>query len=107
MKNNLEKPSPEAKALSLFLMAHKNVGADHKENASYIKELWSMVLNGKLDQRKYLQEVSAMIKFYGGYDKVVEKTVKHFIDKTGEWKAGGDDQFSKDAQAIADRILKK
>jgi len=86
MKNNLEKPAPEAKALSLFLMAHKNVGSEHKENANYIKELWSMVLNGKLDQRKYSQEVSAMVKFYGGDEKGVENKVKYFFYKNGEVK---------------------
>ena len=107
MKNKLEKPSAEAKALSLFLMAHKSVSAKHKDNASLIKELWSMVLNGNLDIEKYLKEVNAMLESYGGYSKVVEKTVKYYIDKTGSWKAGGDDKYAQDAQAVADSILKK
>ncbi len=107
MKKKLEKPSPEAKALSLFLMAHKTVSAAHKDDFSLIKELWSMVLNENIDIEKYLKEVQVMLASYGGYSEVVEKTVKFYIDKTGEWKPGGDDKYSQDAQEVADKILQK
>ena len=36
-----------------------------------------------------------------------EKTVQYYIDKTGEWKSRGDDQYSKDAQQFANKILQK
>lgn len=107
MKNKLEKPSPEAKALSLFLMSHKAVSTAHKEDYSLIKELWSMVLNGSIDIEKYLKEVQIMLESYGGYSEVVEKTVKFYIEKTGEWKPGGDDKYSQDTKEVADRILQK
>jgi hypothetical protein len=46
-----------------------------------------------------------MLESYGGYSKVVEETVQHFIAKTGEWKLKGDGKYCADAQAVADKIL--
>ena len=48
-----------------------------------------------------------MLKEYGGYSDVVEKTVKYYIDKTGEWKLQGEDKYCLDAKTVADKILKK
>jgi hypothetical protein len=48
-----------------------------------------------------------MLDSYGGYLEVVEKTVKFYIEKTGEWKLNGNDKYCKDAKLIADKILKK
>ena len=105
MKNKLEKPSPEAKALSLFLMAHKSKSSDFKDKSNHIKRLWNMVLNGEISSNMYMGEVQNMLKSYGGYSEVVEKTVKFYIDKTGEWSLKGDDKYCVDAQKIADDIL--
>ncbi len=107
MKEKLEKPTPEAKALSLFLMAYKTTSPAHKEKSTQIKRLWSLVLNEELSLSEYLEKVNSMLALFGGYSKVVEKTVKFYIDKTGEWKLKGDDKYCIDAQEIADKILKK
>ena len=48
-----------------------------------------------------------MLTSYGGYSEVVEKTVRFYIEKTGEWKLEGDDKYCRDAQQIADKMLKK
>lgn len=105
MKNNQEKPSPEAKALSLFLMAHKGVSSEFKHKSNHVKRLWNMVLNGEISNNMYIGEVETILKSYGGYQKVVEKTVKYYIDKTGEWSLKGDDKYCQDAQAVADELL--
>ncbi|MBT6870752.1 MAG: hypothetical protein HOA66_04770 [Candidatus Marinimicrobia bacterium] len=47
-----------------------------------------------------------MLTSYGGYSDVVEKTVRYYIEKTGEWKLQGDDKYCLDAQKIADKLLK-
>lgn len=107
MKKNFEKPSPEAKALSLFLMAHKTVNSDYKDKSNYIKRLWNMVANDELSSNAYISEVQNMLKSYGGYLEVVEKTVKFYIKKTGEWSLKGDDKYCIDAKKIADEILNK
>ena len=52
-------------------------------------------------------EVQNMLTSYGGYSEVVEKTVRFYIDKTGEWKLQGDDKYCLDAKEIADKILNK
>jgi hypothetical protein len=54
-----------------------------------------------------MEEVQNMLTSYGGYSEVVEKTVKFYIEKTGEWKLQGDDKYCQDAKEIADKILKK
>ncbi|MEQ8711730.1 MAG: hypothetical protein RIC80_01870 [Cyclobacteriaceae bacterium] len=107
MKKKTEKPSPEAKALSLFFMAYKTKDPVYKEKAKYINRQWDLLQAGELSRNRYAKEVQKMIDAYGGYAAVVEKTVKYYIEKTGEWKLAGDDQYCQDAQQIADKILKK
>ncbi len=102
-----EKPSPEAKALSLFLMAYKTINPIYKEKSKRINRLWSLVMKNELSKSEYIEEVENMLTLYGGYSEVVEKTVKYYIEKTGEWKLKGDDKYCLDAKAVADKILKK
>ncbi|RFC55070.1 hypothetical protein [Brumimicrobium aurantiacum] len=104
MSKNTDKPSPEAKALSLFLMAHKSTNQNYKEKSKRINKLWTQVASGGTTKEVYLEEVQNMLESYGGYDKVVEKTVQFYINKTGEWKLAGNDKFCQDAQKIADRL---
>lgn len=107
MNNNNEKPSPEAKALSLFLMAYKTISPKYKEESKRINKLWDMVKHHELSKDDYIKEVESMLTKYGGYSEVVEKTVQYYIEKTGEWKLKGDDKYCLDAQQVADKILKK
>ncbi len=107
MKKNIEKPSPEAKALSLFLMAYKTTNPIYKEKSKRMNRLWDLVKIGKLSRSEYIEEVQNMLTSYGGYSEVVEKTVKFYIEKTGEWKLQGDDKYCLDAKQIADTILNK
>ncbi len=107
MKNKLEKPSPEAKALSLFLMAYKKTSPIHKEKSKRINRLWSLVAKDELSMIDYLKEVKNMLTSFGGYSEVVEKTVRFYIKKTGEWKLEGDDKYCLDARQIADKVLNK
>ena len=105
MEKNAEKPTPEAKALSLFLMAYKTKDPIYKEKSKRINRRWVMVTVGKLTRKDYVDEVQEMLNLYGGYDEVVAKTVKYYIDKTGEWKLTGDDKYCQDAKKVADEIL--
>ena len=105
MKKNKEKPSPEAKALSLFLMAYKTIKPVYKEKAKRINRSWDLVKSGDMSQKDYDKEVTNMSKPYGGYEKLVEKTVRFYIKKTGEWTLKGDDKYCIDAQEVADRVL--
>ena len=107
MKKNIEKPSKEAKALSLFLMAYKTINPVYKEKSKRINRLWDLVGKDELSKSDYLEEVQNMLTSYGGYSEVVEKTVKYYIDKTGEWSLKGDDKYCQDAKKIADEILNK
>ncbi len=107
MKKNIEKPSPEAKALSLFLMAYKTISPIYKEKSKQINRQWDLVKIGKLSRSEYMEVVENMLTSYGGYSEVVEKTVKFYIEKTGEWKLQGDDKYCLDAKQIADKILNK
>lgn len=100
-------PSPEAKALSLFLMAYKAKSAIYKEKSKRINRLWDLVKAGKLKDSDYMEEIKSMLEGYGGYEAVVEKTVKFYIDTTGKWKSQGDDKYSLDAKAVADKMLSK
>src|SRR5690554_1299341 len=102
-----EKPSPEVKALSLFLMAHKSVSQTYKEKSKRINKLWTQVGAGGTTKEVYLEEVQNMLTEYGGYDTVVKKTVQFYIDKTGEWKLEGNDKYCLDAKKVADEILNK
>jgi hypothetical protein len=107
MKKNIEKPSPEAKALSLFLMAYKTIDPIYKEKSKRINKLWDLVIIDELSRSDYIEEVQNMLTSYGGYSAVVEKTVRFYIEKTGEWKLQGDDKYCIDAKKIADKILNK
>ncbi|MDB4061578.1 hypothetical protein N8371_07165 [Vicingaceae bacterium] len=105
MKSN--KPTPEAKALSLFLMAYKTESPSYKEKSKRINRLWKLVLTEELSNADYIKEVQSTLESYGGYSEVVEKTVRFYIEKTGKWNLQGDDQYCKDAQKIAEEILKE
>ena len=107
MKKNTEKPTSEAKALSLFLMAYKTIDTIYEEKSKRINKQWDRVRNDELSRADYLEEVQSMLTEYGGYSDVVEKTVKYYIDKTGEWKLQGEDKYCLDAKTVADKILKK
>lgn len=107
MKKNSEKPTPEAKALSLFLMAYKAKDPAYKEKLKRINRYWDMVKANQATKEDYMIEVNSMLDEYGGYSDVVEKTVLFYIEKSGEWTLKGDDKYCQDAQLIADRILKK
>tara|TARA_B110000483_G_scaffold211763_1_gene259715 strand:- start:363 stop:686 length:324 start_codon:yes stop_codon:yes gene_type:complete len=105
MKTKPEKPSAEAKALSLFLMAYKTINPIYKEKSKRINRLWGLVLQEELSKNDYAEEVEKMLSSYGGYAEVVEKTVRYYIDKTGEWTLQGEDKYCQDAKKIADKIL--
>jgi len=107
MNKESEKPSPEAKALSLFLMAYKAIDPIYKEKLKRINKLWDKMNLDELSRRDYNDEVQKMLTSYGGYSEVVEKTVKFYIEKSGEWKSKGEDKYSQDAKKIADKILNK
>ena len=107
MKKQTEKPTPEAKALSLFLMAFKTTKPVYKDKAQRINRLWSLVIKEELSKKYYMEEVQKMLTSYGGYDKVIEKTVRFYIEKTGEWTLKGEDKYCVDAQQVADKILEK
>ena len=61
----------------------------------------------KLSHKDYLLEVEKMLDLLGGYTIVIEKTVQHYINQTGEWNLQGDDKYCKDAKLIAENILKQ
>lgn len=105
MEENRIKPTPEAKALSLFLMAYKSTNQTFKDKARQMRNRWDSVLAGDLDKDAYLEEVKTALEAYGGYTKVIEKTVKFYIDKFGEYKSQGEDKYAADAQAIADKLM--
>lgn len=106
MEKHSEKPSAEAKALSLFLMAYKTIDNAYKEKAKRINRIWDLVKKGEMTKEEHLAEVNKTLDQYGGYEGVIEKTIRYYIEKTGEWKSRGDDQYSIDANIIADRITK-
>lgn len=107
MSKSKEKPSPEVKALSLFLMAFKKKSPAYQEKSKRINNLWNKVVANELSKEKYLEEVQNMLASFGGYSVVVEKTVRHFIEKTGEWKLEGNDKFCIDAKKVADKIVEQ
>ena len=107
MTKNTEKPTPEAKALSLYLMAFKKTNPAYKEKSKSINKLWDLVMLNEITKDEYLEEVENMLASFGGYSEVVEKTVQFYIDTTGEWKLNGDDQYCLDAKEIANKILKQ
>lgn len=107
MANHSQKPTPEAKALSLFLMAYKSYDNKYKEMLKRINKRWDMVRSENLDKEIYLKEVQGMLDENGGYEEVIEKTVRYYIKKSGDWTLKGEDKYCKDAQAIADKVQKK
>ncbi len=107
MNKNTEKPSPEAKALSLFLMAFKSSNPNYKEKSKRMNRIWGLVAKDEMSKEDYMEEVQATLTSYGGYSEVVEKTVRHYIKKSGEWTLKGDDKYCLDAQEVADRVLNK
>ena len=107
MNDHKEKPSAEAKALSLFLMAYKTANPSYKEKSKRINKQWDLVREDKLSRTDYMEEVQSMLTSFEGYSVVVEKTVGHYLKKTGEWKLQGDDKYCMDAKKVADTILKK
>ena len=107
MEKNTEKPSPEAKALSLFFMAFKTTTPTYKDKSKRINRLWDLVKSNELSREDYQAEIEKMINMYGGYSTVVERTVQYYLEKTGEWKSRGEDQYSQDAQKFANEMMKK
>ena len=101
----MKKPSPEAKALSLFLMAFKKTNPVYKEKAKRINKQWDLVVADELHKSDYNKEVDEMLTSFGGYAEVVEKTVRFYIEKTGEWTLQGGDKYCVDAKQVADKIL--
>tara|TARA_B100000780_G_C21088899_1_gene438796 strand:+ start:327 stop:644 length:318 start_codon:yes stop_codon:yes gene_type:complete len=101
------KPTPEAKALSLFLMAYKTKDPKYKETSKRINKMWDLVMEGELSRTNYNDEIVNLLTSFGGYAVVVEKTVRFYIKKTGVWKLKGEDKYCEDAQKVADEILKK
>ncbi len=83
MANHSQKPTPEAKALSLFLMAYKSYDNKYKEMLKRINKRWDMVRSEDLDKEIYLKEVQGMLDENGGYEEVIEKTVRYYIKKSG------------------------
>ena len=67
--------------------------------------MWDLVKMGDLNKKEYHKEVQNILESYGGYSAVLEKTVKFYIDKFGEWKSQGDDQYGVDTQQIADKLM--
>ena len=104
MKKKTEKPTPEAKALSLFLMAYKSIDPLYKEKLKRINKQWDRVKSNEISREEYFEEVCSMLNSYGGYLEVVEKTVRYYIENTGEWKLQGDDKYCLDAKQIAEKI---
>ncbi|MFT5750434.1 MAG: hypothetical protein ACI93S_001717 [Ancylomarina sp.] len=60
-----------------------------------------------LSSSDYMEEVQNMLTSYIGYLEVVEKTVKFYIEKAGEWTLKGNDKYCLNAKEIADKIMKK
>ena len=107
MNRKSEKPTPEAKALSLFLMAYKSKDPIYKEKSKQINKLWDLVCERKMGREEYQVEVKKMLTEYGGYNQVIEKTVHHYVEKTGKWTLKGEDKYSEDAQKVADAMIAK
>lgn len=107
MENNSVKPTPEAKALSLFLMAYKTINPKYKEESKRINKLYTMVKDGELSKNDYLKEIETRLRAHGGYSEVVEKTVKYYIEKTGLWTLEGQDKYCLDAKRVSEKILQK
>ena len=66
-------------------MAYKTTSPAYKEKAKRINRQWDLVMAEELSKSDYLEDVKSMLNSYGGYAEVVEKTVRFYIEKTGEW----------------------
>lgn len=106
-EKEVEAPSKEAKALSLFLMAFKAKDPAYLEKSKRINKLWRLVSRNEYSSKDYLKEVHNVIASYGGYKDIVEKTVKFYIAKTGKWDLKGDDKYCQDAKRVAEKLLTK
>lgn len=104
MSDNTQKPTKEAKALSLFLMAFKGKKPIYKEKLKRINRVWNLVKNEEFPDEEYQKEVNELLSEYGGYAAVVEKTVQHYINTSGGWNLNGEDEYNADAQKVADKI---
>ena len=67
MNKTTNKPSAEAKALSLFLMAYKTKDPVYKEKSKRINRLWSLVKYGEMRKEDYVLELDKMIKSWHNY----------------------------------------
>lgn len=105
MSKDTEKPTPETKALSLYLMAFKKKNPECRDKSRTIKRFWELVQLGEMSKKAYLEEVQNMLTSLGGYAEVVEKTVQFYINTTGEWKLVGEDKYCQDAKEVADKIM--
>lgn len=104
-KIKTEKPSPEAKALSLFFMAYKTKNPVYKEQAKRLNKQWDLLKSEEISRSAYDAEVQRLLKMYGGYEMVLEKTVRFYIETTGAWTLQGDDAYNVDAKAVAAKML--
>lgn len=107
MSNQTIKPTPEAKALSLFFMAYKAKSASFKEKAKRINKRWDLVRIEKITMDEYMEEINNTLAEYGGYEEVIEKTIRFYIENHGGWKSTGNDKYSEDAIRILERIQTK
>ena len=82
MKKNNHTPTPEAKALSLYLMAFKASNPALKEQAKRMNKEWDRVKEALLTKEDYAVKVESILRSHGGYDKVLKDTVYHFIKKS-------------------------
>lgn len=88
-------------------MTIKKTDPKAKETAKRINKRWDLLLAHEISAKEYTEEVNKTLETFGGYAEVVEKTVRFYIEKTGEWTLQGDDIYCVDAQKIADRMLKQ
>ena len=104
MEKTTEKPSAQAKALSLFLMAYKTKDNAFKEKLKRINRLYDLVKTNDLEKEEYAKEVDSLLDLDGGYEAVIVKTILYYLDKIGEWKSRGEDQYAVDAKKIAKKM---
>ncbi len=61
MSRKPQKPTPQAKALSLFLMAFKSKDPIYKEKSKRINRLFYLVQDNEMSKEEYLEEVKKSI----------------------------------------------
>lgn len=79
----------------------------YKEQLKRINKSWDLLVDHDISKAEYLAEVEDMLASHDGYEAVIEKTVRFYLHKTGEWKLQGEDKYCQDAQTIADKLLGK